>query len=104
MLQGVISAMKKNKPVSMRFPDGGTTIIIETGKVKGKKERHPRGFFLMFPHAYVTGTVPVEGRVVWGNVGERESAREAGLTVLLQATVLLPHELLFLRACSVCAF
>ena len=60
----------------MRFPHGRTTIIIETGKVKGKKERHPRGFFLMLPHAYVTGTVPDEGCVVWGNAGERESERQ----------------------------
>lgn len=74
--------VKKITPVSTRFPHGRTTIIIETGKVKGKKERHPRGFFLMLPHAYVTGTVP-EGCVVWGNVGERDSAREAGLPVLL---------------------
>lgn len=85
----------------MRFPHGRTTIIIETGKVKGKKERHPRGFFLMLPHAYVTGTVPDEGCVVWGNVGERDSARKAGLPVLLKATARLLYELLFLWACYV---
>lgn len=95
---------EKNTPVTMRFPHGRTTIIIETGKVKGKKERHPRGFFLMLPHAYVTGTVPDEGCVVWGNVGERDSAREAGLPVLLKATARLLYELLFLWACTcVCA-
>lgn len=94
--------MKKNTPVTMRFPHGRTTTIIETGKVKGKKERHPRGFFLMLPHAYVTGTVPDEGRVVWGNVGERAGARETGLAALLKATARLLYELLFLWACSVC--
>lgn len=92
---------EKNTPVTMRFPHGRTTIIIETGKVKGKKERHPRGFFLMLPHAYVTGTVPDEGCVVWGNVGERDSARKAGLPVLLKATARLLYELLFLWACYV---
>ncbi len=88
----------------MRFPHGRTTIIIETGKVKGKKERHPRGFFLMLPHAYVTGTVPDEGCVVWGNVGERDCAREAGLHVLLKATAQLLYELLILRVVTCMCF
>lgn len=86
---------------TMRFPHGMTTIIIETGKVKGgKRNAIPEVFFLTLPHAYVTGTVPDEGRVVcWGNVGERGSAREAGPPVLLKATVWLLCELLFLWAC-----
>ncbi len=58
----------------------------------------------MLPHAYVTGTVPDEGCVVWGNVGERDRAREAGLHVLLKATARLLYELLFLWAVTCMCF
>lgn len=46
-------------PVSITFPHDRTTIIIKMGKAKeGKRNAIPEDSFLMFPHAYVTGTVP----------------------------------------------
>lgn len=43
--------------------------------------------------------------MVWGNVGERDSAKETGLPALLKETAWLLYELLFLWACTcVCVF
>lgn len=38
--------------------------------------------------------------MVWGNVGERDSAKETGLPALLKETAWLLYELLFLWACT----